>query len=159
MFVRHSVHVNNPIEVCSAALTSGPRKWLPRLASQNVSAVGPRIAGVPLRKKVAFEVGEPVTTGSWTEVPLTWKATFPKPLFPVMVGRVELEAVDPNATRLTVSGMYESPLGRLGKQLDEALMHNVAQATVKELAESIAARIDTEALRMQKALREGAIRP
>ena len=100
-----------------------------------------------------------MTTGSWTEVPLTWKATFPKPLFPEMVGKVELAAVDPKATRLTVSGMYEPPLGRLGKQLDEALMHNVAQATVKELAESIARRIDTEALRMQKALREGAIRP
>jgi hypothetical protein len=55
--------------------------------------------------------------------------------------------------------MYESPLGRFGKQLDEVLMHNVAQATVKELAESIAMRIDIEALRKQKALREGAIRP
>jgi hypothetical protein len=38
--------------------------------------------------------------------------------------------------------MYEAPLGRLGKQLDDALMHRTAQATVKELAESIAKRLE-----------------
>jgi hypothetical protein len=143
MFIHHSVHVDHPIEACSSALASGPRRWFPRLDGRNVSTVGPRIAGVPLRKRVAVEVGEPVTAGMWTEVPLTWKATFPKPLFPEMVGKVELAPVDPKVTRLTVSGMYEPPLGRVGKQLDEALMHNVAQATVKELAESIAKRLDT----------------
>jgi hypothetical protein len=49
--------------------------------------------------------------------------------------------VDARVTRLTVSGMYEPPPGQVGKRIDEALMHNVAQATVKELAESIARRL------------------
>jgi hypothetical protein len=38
--------------------------------------------------------------------------------------------------------MYEAPLGRLGKHLDDALMHRAAEATVKELAESIAKRLE-----------------
>jgi hypothetical protein len=50
--------------------------------------------------------------------------------------------VDRDVTRLTVSGMYEPPLGRVGRQLDAAVMHKVAEATVQELAESIAKRLD-----------------
>jgi hypothetical protein len=59
-----------------------------------------------------------------------------------MTGKVELAPVDLRNTRLTVCGMYEPPLGRLGKQLDDALMHRTAQATVKDLAESIAKRLE-----------------
>jgi hypothetical protein len=83
-----------------------------------------------------------VKTSTWTVIPLTWKATFPEKLFPEMTGKIELSPSDPDVTRLTVSGMYQPPLGSLGRQLDQALMHNVAEATVKELAESIAARLD-----------------
>jgi carbon monoxide dehydrogenase subunit G len=81
-------------------------------------------------------------------VPLTWKATFPQKLFPEMTGKVELSPSDKEVTRLTVSGMYEPPLGGLGRQLDQAVMHNVAEATVKELAESIAQRLE-DALRKE----------
>ena len=59
-----------------------------------------------------------------------------------MDGKVELAPVDAGVTRLTVSGMYEPPLGAVGKKLDEVLLRNVAQATVRELAESIAKRLD-----------------
>jgi hypothetical protein len=37
--------------------------------------------------------------------------------------------------------MYEPPLGKLGAQLDEAVLHNVAEGTVKELAQLIADRL------------------
>jgi hypothetical protein len=40
-------------------------------------------------------------------------------------------------TRLTLSGMYEPPLGKVGELVDAAVMHNVADATVRELTESI----------------------
>jgi len=80
--------------------------------------------------------------GDWTNIPVTWKATGPKPLFPIMTGRVELVPVDTRVTRLTVSGMYEPPLGPVGKKIDEAVMHRVAEATVRELAESIAKRLE-----------------
>ena len=142
MFVQHSVHIGRTIEAARAALAAGPSEWFPHFGDGRHAEVGPRLAGVGLRTKVDLEVGEPVTVGDWTEVPVTWKATFVQDLFPVMTGKVELEAVDPRITRLTVSGMYEAPLGRLGKQLDDALMHRAAEATVKELAESIAKRLE-----------------
>lgn len=141
MYVHHSVHVSSPIEVVSRSLASAHQTWFPRLGDDDNAAVGVRIAGVGFRKKVALEFGEPVTSGAWTEVPITWQATGIKELFPVMVGKVELAPVDVGVTRLTVCGMYQPPLGRLGKKLDDALLHRVAEATVKELAETIAVRL------------------
>jgi len=121
---------------------SGPRKWFPRLGGKNVGSVGVHIGGVPIRKRVVVMLGEPVKTATWTVIPLDWKATFPEQLFPKMTGRIELAPVDMTTSRLTVSGMYEPPLGKLGRQLDETVMQGVADATVKELAESIAKRLD-----------------
>ena len=121
---------------------SGPRKWFPRLGGKNVGSVGVHVGGVPVRKRVVVMLGEPVKTATWTVIPLDWKATFPEQLFPKMTGRIELAPVDMTTSRLTVSGMYEPPLGKLGKQLDETVMQGVADATVKELAESIAKRLD-----------------
>jgi predicted RNA methylase len=60
-----------------------------------------------------------------------------------MTGTVELAPVDARVTRLTVCGMYEPPFGRLGKHLDDAVMHKFAEATVRELAGSIAKRLET----------------
>lgn len=139
VFVEHCLHIDRPVKAVSAALSAQPRQWFPRLDGPGHAGVGPAFG---LRKKVTVEVGEPLTTGDWTEVPVTWKATFIERLFPVMVGKVELAPVDPCVTRVRVCGMYEPPLGRLGKQLDDALLHKVAEATVRELAESIAKRLE-----------------
>ena len=141
MHVSHSVRVNRPVKEVEAALARGAAAWFPRLKADARSSVGVKIAGVPLRKGVAVEIGKPMKAGDWTNVPVTWKATGPKVLFPEMTGRIELIPLERGVTRLTVSGMYEPPLGRLGEELDHALMHNVAEGTVKELAESISKKL------------------
>jgi len=99
-----------------------------------------------VRKKVKVEFGEAVKTSTWAVVLVTWKATFPEKLFPAMSGKVDVAPVSNEVTRLTVSGMYEPPLGRLGEHLNEALMHRVARRTVKELAESIAAELNRQSV-------------
>jgi hypothetical protein len=134
MHVQHSVHIQRPIKQVSDALLTSPSKWFPK-------SVGVHVAGIPVRKKVKVEFGEPVKTSTWAVIPISWKPTFGRKLLPVMNGKVDVSPVSPDETRLTVSGMYEPPLGLLGEQLDEALMHNVAEGTVKELAELIAQRV------------------
>ena len=129
-----------------AIIAAGPHVWIAHLDESGEAEVGPQIAGVALRKKVAVEVGPLVTAGDWTEIPVTWKATFIEKLFPVMTGKVELAPIDGRTTKLTVCGMYEPPFGPLGKQVDDAFMHKVAEATVADLAESIARRIDAAVL-------------
>ena len=142
MFVRHSVHIDHPVEACTAALMSGPKKWFPRLSGKNVGSVGLHIGGVAVTKRVVVTLGEPVKTTTWTVIPLEWKATFPEHLFPRMTGTIEVAPVDKGISRLTVSGMYEPPLGKVGDRLDETVMKGVADATVRDLAEAIAKRLD-----------------
>jgi hypothetical protein len=122
------------VKQLSDALLASPSAWFPK-------SVGVHVAGIPVRKKVNVEFGEPVRTSTWAVIPISWKPTFGRKLLPVMSGKVDVSPVSTDETRLTVSGMYEPPLGRLGEQLDEALMHSVAEGTVKELAELIARRL------------------
>jgi hypothetical protein len=145
MFVQHSVHIGRPIETVTAVLASGPREWFARLDDSGEAAVGPNVAGVGLRKKVAVEIGQPVSLGDWIEIPITWKATFVEQLFPVMVGKIQLSPAVAQTTRLTVCGMYEAPLGPVGRQLDHAFMHTVADATIKDLAELLAKQFEAAA--------------
>jgi hypothetical protein len=142
MFVQRSIHIDHPVGAVMAVITASPREWFASLDDSGVAAIGPHVAGIGLRKKVAVEVGAPMTIGDWTEIHVTWKATFIEKLFPVMVGKVELAPVDAVTTKLTVCGMYEPPFGPLGKQVDDAFMHTVAEATVADLAQTIANRID-----------------
>jgi len=134
MHVSHTVHIQRPVQDVSAALFESPSKWFPK-------SVGVHIAGVPVRKRVDISLGDPVKTSTWAVIPISWKATSIQKLFPVMHGRLEVAPSSKDETRLTVSGMYEAPLGRLGEEIDQALMHNVAEGTVKELAESIAKKL------------------
>ena len=142
MFVQHTVHIDHPVKACTDALMEGPPRWFLGRSDKSTGAVGLHVAGVPVRKRVVIELGEAVRTSTWTVIPISWKATFPRKLFPEMSGKIEIAPTDAKLTRLTVSGMYEPPLGRLGEQLDDAVMHNVAEGTVKELAESIAHRLE-----------------
>ena len=141
MFVQHSVHIDSPLEAVTAVLVAGPGEWFPNRDDSGESDVSPQVGGISVRNKVAVDVGPPVTTGDWTEIPVTWKATFIENLFPVMTGKVELSPVDARTTKLTVCGMYEPPFGPLGKPVDDAFIHAVAEATVVDLAHSIARRI------------------
>jgi hypothetical protein len=134
MHVQHTVHVQRPVKEVSAALLESPARWFPK-------SVGVHIGGVPVRKRVAIAFGDPVKTSTWAVIPISWTATSIQKLFPVMNGKVEVAPSSKDETRLTVSGMYEPPLGKLGEQLDEALMHHVAEGTVRELAESIAKKL------------------
>jgi hypothetical protein len=143
MYVEHSVRIEHPVEAVTAVLAAGPDEWFARLDDAGEATVGPQVAGLSLRKKVAVVVGEPVTTGDRTMIPVTWKATYIEKLFPLMEGKVALAPIGPRTTKLTVCGMYEPPLGPIGKQLDAAFMHTVAEGTVKDLAESIARQLRT----------------
>ncbi len=134
MHVEHSVHIHRPVQQLSDAMLEDPSRWFPK-------SVGVHVAGIPVRKKVSVKFGEPVKMSTWAAIPISWKPTFGRKLLPVMEGKVDVTPVSNDETRLTVSGMYQPPLGRIGETLDETLMHNVAEGTVKELAEVIGQRL------------------
>ena len=149
MYATASVAVEHSITECTRALEQSPERWFPRLVSKvgnrsdkHLAAVGFKVSGLPIRKHVEVTLGFPVRTGDWIMIPVSWRPTFPASLFPVFDGRLKLVRDAEDHTLLTVSGTYDPPFDALGRTLDEIAMHRAAMATLKELAESIAAGVN-----------------
>jgi hypothetical protein len=73
---------------------------------------------------------------------LRWEANGSKgALFPVLDADITLTRAGEQATVLAVSGSYRPPLGSLGAGLDRAIMHLIAEATIRTFARQIGAAI------------------
>ena len=69
---------------------------------------------------------------------MRWEAIGPGgALFPALDADIKLAPAGEDATMLTVSGVYRPPLGGLGTGLDRAIMHRVAQATIRAFTHHI----------------------
>jgi hypothetical protein len=95
-------------------------------------------------REVEIALGEPYRSGSATRVPLTWSATTAGRLFPRLEGDIEVAALGPNRSQLSIDARYRPPLAWVGRALDRALLHRVAEATIGEFVERIAERIVTQ---------------
>jgi hypothetical protein len=143
--VQHSVHINRPIGAVSSALATAPPGWLTNLIGPSPGVAGGALAGVGLRTKVSIELGEPETSGLWTEIPIAWQASYIRRMFPLMKGKIEIAPNEGRSTTLTVYGSYDPPPETVGAHLGTDLVRQVAESTVTELAESIAKRLDAMA--------------
>jgi hypothetical protein len=100
-----------------------------------------------IAKTVTLDVGRPVRTPHQTTIPLSWKATGAPSLFPQMNADLTVARVGPELAQLGFSGSYEAPGGPVGQAIDEALLHRIAESSVKgfvdRIAEAIAADADS----------------
>jgi hypothetical protein len=93
-------------------------------------------------KTVRLEVGEPVGEDETMLLPIVWEATGTPGLFPRMEAEVVLAALGPVLTQLSLRGSYRPPLGPIGRVVDRALLHRVAEASVKGFVDRVARTIE-----------------
>jgi hypothetical protein len=99
--------------------------------------VGP--AGPVAAKLVRVNFLAPVYRGDVMTVGLRWEAVgAADSLFPVLDANISISPAGDEAARLALAGSYRPPLGRLGAELDRAVMHRVATATMHCLLRSVA---------------------
>jgi hypothetical protein len=149
MLVRYFVEVPFSFETVEQGILRAPQEWIPGLArvaekrgTELLAEVGFGNDGRRLRKEVEIELGEPMRIASKTLLPMTWRATNAQGLFPVLEGDLEVAALGAERTQLAVSARYRPPLGRVGKVIDRALLHRVAEATVKDFLDRIGHQIE-----------------
>jgi hypothetical protein len=95
-----------------------------------VGPVGPR-PGVSRLVEVRFR--EPVTHGDSVAVAFRWEAIGPGgELFPALDADLTLVPAGGEASLLRLAAAYRPPLLALGARLDHAMLHRVADATVRE---------------------------
>lgn len=59
-------------------------------------------------------------------------------LFPAMDADIVIEPDGPDATRMTLDGVYRPPLGWVGAGLDRMLLNRIAMATARRFLDSVA---------------------
>jgi hypothetical protein len=157
MFIRYFLELHLPFGEVERALLADPASWLPGMAIE-AEEQGERLlvdvgfqVGDDRRidREIQIEVGEPVSVPSTMMLPITWKAKHGAGAFPQLDADIEIGALGAERTQLSMSARYRPPLGMIGRALDRALMHRVAEATVKDFLDRVGERL---------ALRSGARR-
>lgn len=148
MFLRTYVELELPFEEAEAALLGAPETWVPGLlvdaegrGHELLAEVGFPVDDRRIDREVEIALGIPYRSGSATRVPLTWGATTGERLFPRLEADVEVAALGPNRSQLSIDARYRPPLALVGRALDRALLHRVAEATIGDFVERIAERI------------------
>jgi hypothetical protein len=144
MFLRYFIDLPLPVEAVERALLASPATWLPRLADRAgsrgeelLTEVGIGPAGHGLRKRVQVELGRVIRHPSRTTVAMTWRPTGAGALLPVLEAELEVGALGVHRTQLALNASYRPPLGTVGRAIDRALLHRVAEATVKDFLDQV----------------------
>lgn len=95
-----------------------------------------------IAKTVTLDVGRPVRTPHQTMIPLSWRATGAPGLFPQMNADLTVARLGPDMTQIGFSGSYQPPGGPVGQAIDGALLHRIAESSVKGFVDRIAEAAD-----------------
>ena len=137
LFVHDFVDVACPIEVAQEWCRGDGRRLEPLAASAGRDAdellvrMGPSWVFGALTKDVRVTLGACRERGAGLAVSIRWVAAQLPALFPVLDGDLEFAPIGPSQIRVILSASYVAPLGEFGRRLDRALLHRVAESTVR----------------------------
>jgi hypothetical protein len=137
LFVHDFVDVACPIEVAQEWCRGDGRRLEPLAASAGRDAdellvrMGPSWVFGALTKDVRVTLGACRERGAGLAVSIRWVAAQLPALFPVLDGDLEFAPIGPSQIRVILSASYDAPLGEFGRRLDRALLHRVAESTVR----------------------------
>lgn len=150
MFVYYFVHVKRPFADVEPALVSQLNLFgsfadaAYREGEDLRDKVGVRSDRPVMAKTVHLLAGTPLRGNQQTTVPFAWEATGTPGLFPKLDADLIVAAVGPELSQIAVRGTYDPPLGSLGRALDRAVLHRVAEASVKGFVDRVAASVSGE---------------
>lgn len=140
MFLQYFGYVSRPLgemERLLADLTDRLQGWAEGSYREGESLMVRLGGSKVVAKTVKLTVGEPVRGDTFARVPLSWEATGTPGLFPTMTADLVLARLDSDLTQVKFEGSYEPPLGVVGRLLDQAVLHRVAEVSVKKLVDRI----------------------
>lgn len=149
MFARYFLDLNEPFHEVEAALLADPSSWVPGMARAAGDAAEGLLAEVGfgvdgkrrIEKEVEITLGEAYRSPGRTRIPMSWRATTGQRLFPSLEADLEVAGLGPTRTQVSVSARYRPPMGSLGRALDRALLHRVAEATIKDFLDRVGEKI------------------
>jgi hypothetical protein len=139
-------HVNGTLEQVSNAISTaeGDVSVWARLAYRKGEELRTRIdpgSFIPA-KEVEIRLGRPMRRSGSVVIPMDWKATGVGALFPVMSADLVLQPLGPDLVEVIFRGTYEPPLKGLGRLLDRAVLHRLAEASAKAFLDQLCQEVE-----------------
>ena len=147
MFLRSYTEMEVPFEVAERVLLRAPDGWLPEAAGDAERRRERLLADVGFGRRVRFhrpvevEVRPALRLSGRTVLPIAWHSADREWLFPTLEADLELAPLSDRTTQIALTGRYSPPLGSVGRAVDRAVLHRVAEATVRDFVDRVAARI------------------
>ncbi len=141
MFVYYYANVAMPLAAVEAHLDElvGEMEGWAAEAHRNGEEVATRlrVGNKAVTKEIELRVWPVTQSEEVTTRKLTWRATGPSALFPELDADLVAAGLDDDLTQLSLRGSYEPPLGVVGRSLDRALFHRLAEMTVKQFVDRV----------------------
>jgi hypothetical protein len=99
------------------------------------------LAGLPVGKEVEVELEHAFEGDGVVSLPLRWKPTWPAAAYPSFDGELELARLSDGSAELWLLGRYQPPLGAVGRALDRAFLHAVANDAIRQVVDAMASRL------------------
>lgn len=150
MFIEYSTKVKSglaDVEKSLDAIRANLEEWADvayREGEHLRARVGPS-AG--FAREVKLDIGIAEIHAYGLVYPVEWTAAEAALLFPDLTADLILSSRGHDVTELTLKGTYQPPLGTLGKLADRTVLHRVAEATVKDWMDRLAAALSAETLK------------
>jgi hypothetical protein len=100
-------------------------------------------AGAGVHQEVTLQLGVARTTEAGLRLPLRWEVVRREDILPAFDGELEISE-DRVGTRLTLRGAYSVPLGVVGWLADRIFGRRLAQRSLRDFVDRLAARLDSE---------------
>jgi hypothetical protein len=88
-------------------------------------------------KRIEEKPGDTMATRS-TRLLLEWEGAKMPRLFPLMKGELSVYPLTSTETQLDFFGVYEPPLGAVGKTMNAIIGHRIAEASVQRFIDEVA---------------------
>jgi hypothetical protein len=144
MLARYFIELPLPPALVEEALVGEPSAWLTAIAQRASDRGDALLADVGIGERhrvertVELQLGEPIRATTKTVVPLSWRAVgATRGLFPTLDADLEIAPLGSATTQLAISARYAPPLGVVGRMLDRAVLHRVAEATIKDFLDQV----------------------
>jgi hypothetical protein len=132
-------------ELFQRATRTASERTTDLLAQLHVQKQGIEV-GVDIRIEVTKEPDDAAEGGlpPASHVALSWKAAERAAIFPSMSARLSVSPLTFAETRVEFEGVYQPPLGPVGRVLDSAVGHRLAEASVQRFVNQVIEEIRRE---------------
>jgi hypothetical protein len=142
VFVRSHTEVLLPFHEAEEAILGSPGDWVPGLVNSAehmgealLAEFGFETGGRRLEARVEVDIGPPLRLPSRLVLPMTWTPAEHPGLLPVFNADAEVAPLGSSRTQFAVSARYDPPLGVLGRTIDRAVLHRVAEAVIRDFVD------------------------